>query len=674
MGGDLSDQTRHYAAFLSYAHADEAIARRVQQRLENFPIPAKDVMAERSSLKPIFRDVTELTAHHSLPEKIRMAVQNSRFLIVLCSPAAKKSHWVNDEIRLFRKLHGEGSILAAIIDGDPDTAFPPALIADGREPLAANMVTREGFRFGITQLAASMLGVGLDDLLQRERRRSRRRVTAVTAISALTVSIMAAMTWAATDARQEAEQRRNDAEGQIEFMLTDLKDKLEEVGRLDALNIVGQNAADYYDGYALSDHDDDALGRRARVFHSLGEIQRKLGNLPEADRYFERAYGATGAQLARDWQNPARVFEHAQSAFWVGYNHYDRKNYEDAQEYFESYLELAHALENLEGNSERATEELSYAFTNLGGVALARGQDHRAEGHYQAALRYKDRLLAAEPRSKSRLLSVSNAHAHLAGLEMGRAGLADATHSWETAYATLARIENKDTARDVIYRQLQATRSLSRLYLLQGKFAEADAIISDGKRFASKLLASDRDNVRVLYEAILLHVADFNFALAMQEEERLTAISLEAREKFETISESFRSSERFETLAQSLRMLDVYIALTESNFDEARAQVETLSAEVRSSIPDENPSEADWVDHPFGVEVYALEMLLSATTNPTLEFRALCRSPDQNLQYQDIRVLNELFSPESCQPIDEPGFHRIDLAMAMIEKHNTQSE
>ena len=39
-------------------------------------------------------DKAELIAHHSLPEKIREVDDGSRFLIVLCSPAAKASHWV----------------------------------------------------------------------------------------------------------------------------------------------------------------------------------------------------------------------------------------------------------------------------------------------------------------------------------------------------------------------------------------------------------------------------------------------------------------------------------------------------------------------------------------------------------------------------------------------------
>ena len=132
--------TFRYAGFISYAHADEAIAAKLHRALETYAIPKSLKPKEnRAKLSPIFRDTAELTAHHSLSEKIREGVQSSRFLIVLCSPAAKTSHWVNEEIRLFRSLHGEGSILCVLAEGTPETSFSPALIEDGREPLAANL-------------------------------------------------------------------------------------------------------------------------------------------------------------------------------------------------------------------------------------------------------------------------------------------------------------------------------------------------------------------------------------------------------------------------------------------------------------------------------------------------------------------------------------------------------
>ncbi|MGC5276337.1 hypothetical protein ACPXAM_24715, partial [Escherichia coli] len=69
-------------------------------------------------------------------------------------------------------------------------------------------------------------------------------------------------TWFAVEARKEAEFQRNEADGLVEFMLTDLRAKLEPVGRLDALDVVGTRALDYYAKQKLANLDADALGRR----------------------------------------------------------------------------------------------------------------------------------------------------------------------------------------------------------------------------------------------------------------------------------------------------------------------------------------------------------------------------------------------------------------------------
>ena len=63
MGSDISEP-RRYAAFISYAHADELMAARLHKALETYPVP-KHLRAQGKATKPVFRDVAELTAAHS---------------------------------------------------------------------------------------------------------------------------------------------------------------------------------------------------------------------------------------------------------------------------------------------------------------------------------------------------------------------------------------------------------------------------------------------------------------------------------------------------------------------------------------------------------------------------------------------------------------------------------
>jgi len=73
----VTNNTPKYAAFISYAHADEQMAARLHKALETYPVP-KHLRAQGKTTKPVFRDVAELTAAHSLSEKIQAAVKGSR--------------------------------------------------------------------------------------------------------------------------------------------------------------------------------------------------------------------------------------------------------------------------------------------------------------------------------------------------------------------------------------------------------------------------------------------------------------------------------------------------------------------------------------------------------------------------------------------------------------------
>lgn len=397
MGAIISSQYK-YQAFISYAHKDEDIAARLQQALEKFPIPKALRQDNMARISPIFRDVTDLTAHHSLSSKIEDAVKVSRFLIVLCSPAAKASKWVNEEIRLFRKLHGEASILCALIDGTPQTSFPEALTELGREPLAANLGPKH-FRLGTTQLAASIVGVGLDDLVQRDAKRRRRLMYSVTAASLLFSGVMAVSSWNAVKARNEAqlsgqraENSRNEAEKLVEFMLSDLTDDLEPIGKLGIIDNVGDQISAYYEAIPLSEMNEEHLARRARSMHLLGQVAIAQGREDEALKGLLQAREVTKALLNRSPEDNLALEIHAQSEYSLlrAYENQDRNL---AARYGQSYKALSKQVylsdtANLEYMAEYgwACNKLGQLYQILKDLDNAKAQFSEAVSIYQRAL------------------------------------------------------------------------------------------------------------------------------------------------------------------------------------------------------------------------------------------------------------------------------------------------
>ena len=301
-----------YRAFISYSHADARFAAWLHRKLEHWPLPGQP------RLTPIFIDHAELAAGPDLSSQVREALAGSAALIVLASPAARASQWVAQEVSLFRELHPGRPVLAALLEGEPAEAFPePLLVHAGQafEPLAADFRDgRDGKRLALLKILAGLTAQPLDRLVQRDAQSRQRRVMAITAGALLLSVILAAMLVVALRARAEAEHQRAAAEGLVEYMLTDLRQKLIGVGRLDVMQAVNERALGYYraqDG--LGNLPPDSLDRRSRVIEALGEDDENKGRIEFAYAKYIELHRVTEALLAKDSSNPDRIFAHANS-------------------------------------------------------------------------------------------------------------------------------------------------------------------------------------------------------------------------------------------------------------------------------------------------------------------------------------------------------------------------
>ena len=137
--------TAVHDAFISYSRKDKDFALRLERALESWSLPkGLDVPQRRLD---IFRDEADMTGgeYHS---SIQKHVKESRKLIVLCSPAARASAFVNEEIRQFAQLNGAGGLIPLLISGIPNNqakpgeessmAFPEALCEVMDMPLATS--------------------------------------------------------------------------------------------------------------------------------------------------------------------------------------------------------------------------------------------------------------------------------------------------------------------------------------------------------------------------------------------------------------------------------------------------------------------------------------------------------------------------------------------------------
>lgn len=217
-----------FDVFLSYSRKDKAVAARLEDALESYRIP-RGLRGVVRNLN-VFRDEEDITAADDYYREIEQHLKGSAKLVVVCSPDARKSKFVEDEIRRFIRARGAQDIIPALVRGKPNNettdedemAFPEPL-CENRMPLAANFLGSESYtgslRKGPYRSAFFSLLAGINNIDRRsleqidEKIRARRLALILSLASGVILALSIALVFA-IKSRQEAVRQRNIAEEQ----------------------------------------------------------------------------------------------------------------------------------------------------------------------------------------------------------------------------------------------------------------------------------------------------------------------------------------------------------------------------------------------------------------------------------------------------------------------------
>ena len=183
-----------YSAFISYRHQtpDQEIAKKLHHLIETYSVPSALRTDGARHPGKVFRDQEELPLSSDLGRDIEAALDNSDWLICICSPRYLESRWCQRELEYFIEHNGRDRVLTVLAEGEPQDSFPELLRFETdengnqveREPLAADVrstdlaeslkkLKKEKYR-----ILAPMVGTSFDGLYQRQRRRTMRNVLA----------------------------------------------------------------------------------------------------------------------------------------------------------------------------------------------------------------------------------------------------------------------------------------------------------------------------------------------------------------------------------------------------------------------------------------------------------------------------------------------------------------
>lgn len=190
---DTQEQSYKYFAFISYSRKDIKWAKWLQSKLQNYLLPSKLIRTHKALPKritPVFRDQQDISGN-VLEDALHNALDESRYLILICSPNSARSIYVNEEVRYFVSLGRQNQIIPLIVEGtafsgNPETeCFPEALRAITPELLGIN-VQEYGKRMAFLRIVSTMLRIHHDEIVKRDgTRRLIRQITASIAALAL---------------------------------------------------------------------------------------------------------------------------------------------------------------------------------------------------------------------------------------------------------------------------------------------------------------------------------------------------------------------------------------------------------------------------------------------------------------------------------------------------------
>ncbi len=448
-----------YRAFISYSHKDKVFAKWLQKKIENYVLPKHLHRAypnlPQDLTRSIFRDDEELAGAWELSSALQKALKESEKLIVLCSPDAVNSLWVEKEIESFLKDHDEKDVITVVINGEAEDVIPP-LLRHHREPLAIDI--KSGKKRMLFKVIASLLDIGFSDLWKREKKAYHKRLLIRSAVFGLMliVGVYAYMQSRAISSNVELEEVRTSIT-KIEHILAYEKLSEEEVYKLSAhLKELEQLKKDKEETLKWFGMLKTSIAQKAKYVYDKEGVEKALEVLEsDLSKSEDEVYAKKNILRAKlyieksDFQHAKEAYEKAVAIDASYLNLYDyalflsrqnalqkaKEKYQQLLSYDLSDAHMANVLNRLgilyrklkaydeaekvykkalvlranlaEKNPKSYTEDLAWTYNNMGVLYQESNQTDKSEKALQKAYVLRQQLARENPKKYAHHLSCS---------------------------------------------------------------------------------------------------------------------------------------------------------------------------------------------------------------------------------------------------------------------------
>ncbi|MBN9021950.1 MAG: toll/interleukin-1 receptor domain-containing protein, partial [Rhizobiales bacterium] len=413
-----------YDAFISYSQrGDRAVARALRTVVQTIGTPWWKVRGLN-----VFLDATSLSAAPSLWQGIAEKLAVSRYLILLASPEAAASKWVDREVSSFLERHGKDRLLIALTDGalDWDEALgdfraeggvplPPSLRGRfAEEPLwvdlrpfrrdpATATKSNQAFLHAALDLAATIRGVEKADLYSDELRRQRRMLrlaygtAGVVALLAVGAGIAA---YVAIENEARAVRNFDIARKTVDDVVFDVSQGLREVEgmRTETIRTILGSVEEAVSRLSEAAADDtEILRSRGAMLDEFGDTYAAAGDRASALEAYRESLDIARQLAAADPDDMLHQRSIAVALSAIGDMALGRGDTAAAITSFQAYLDIARTLAALDPDNVEWARDVPLALGRIGRARLAAGDLDGAMAAQTESLEIHRRLAESDP-------------------------------------------------------------------------------------------------------------------------------------------------------------------------------------------------------------------------------------------------------------------------------------
>ena len=309
------------------------------------------------------------------------------------------------------------------------------LIADGKPLLEAKDIQQNQL-FALTELEQRYIGQS------NKRSNVRKLIKRATVFSlALLTMLSIAMTLRSVESERRAEERRAQADDLLGFMVGEFADKVRPLGRLDLLGGVSGQALNY-----LSSIENKEIGtsiKHAKALQIFGEVALAKGDKLSAQRSFQLAFDQLKHIREKDQNEISHIKDLGIISYWRGKVHLDQNQFDQAKEHFSSYKLYSEEFLQFNPKETEALLEVSYAYNNLGTLALRQGKYQEAVIAFEKSVHHKQQAALKDPSDLKLQSDLANGYSWL-GSALERVGeLTKAMDLYDQELLILGKIRNE---------------------------------------------------------------------------------------------------------------------------------------------------------------------------------------------------------------------------------------